>query len=137
MPMPKKPRAKCLNCDKEVATSQAVFCSNSCYSDYKYKEYIQAWKEGKVNGTKADIFMSNHLRRYLMEKYEKRCSKCGWNEKHPITGKVPLEIDHIDGNWTNNDEANLQLLCPNCHSLTPTFKNLNKGKGRANRIKKL
>ena len=48
-------------------------------------------------------------------------------------GKLPVdefgrtyEIHHIDGNHYNNEESNLQLLCPNCHSLTPTFGALNK-----------
>ncbi len=58
-------------------------------------------------------------------------------KKNPVTGKVPLEIDHIDGDSENNKEENLRLICPNCHSLTPSFRNLNKGKGRAWRIKYL
>jgi Zn finger protein HypA/HybF involved in hydrogenase expression len=64
------------------------------------------------------------------DKYAEKCSNCGWNQKHPVTGHSPLEIDHIDGNANNNNEANLRLLCPNCHSLTVTYKNLNKGNGR-------
>ena len=43
---------------------------------------------------------------------------------------IPLEVKHIDGNYLNNSEENLMLLCPNCHSLTSTYKgaNLNRGK---------
>jgi 5-methylcytosine-specific restriction endonuclease McrA len=96
------------------------------------------WKGGKVNGnigiTTQNI--SGHLKRYLMEKFERKCSMCAWNRKHPITGVTPLEIDHIDGNAENNAETNLRLLCPNCHALTPFYKNMNKGKGRAWRMKK-
>lgn len=33
-----------------------------------------------------------------------------------------LELDHIDGNNTNNVRDNLRALCPNCHSLTPTWR---------------
>jgi 5-methylcytosine-specific restriction endonuclease McrA len=80
--------------------------------------------------------ISRHLRRFLIEKFGNKCVVCGWNKNHPITHTIPLEIDHIDGNSENNLEKNLQLLCPNCHALTPFFKNLNKGKGRKWRIRK-
>ena len=59
--------------------------------------------------------------------------KCGWGEMHPLTKLVPLEVHHIDGNYKNNDESNLQLLCPNCHALTETYRSLNNGRGRENR----
>lgn len=55
------------------------------------------------------------------------CVECGtgseWNGK-PLT----LDLDHIDGNWKNNLPENLRLLCPNCHTQTPTYsyKNHNK-----------
>jgi predicted HNH restriction endonuclease len=54
---------------------------------------------------------------------------------NPYTGKIPLEIEHIDGNYMNNDENNLDLICPNCHSLTGTYKSLNLGHGRKSRKK--
>lgn len=47
----------------------------------------------------------------------------------------PLEVEHIDGNFENNSEENLTLLCPNCYSLTPTYKGANKGNGRKERKK--
>lgn len=36
--------------------------------------------------------------------------------------KIPLEIEHVDGDRTNNELANLKLLCCNCHALTPTWR---------------
>lgn len=45
---------------------------------------------------------------------------------------MPLEVEHIDGDSTNNKEYNLTLLCPNCHSLTKTYRGLNKGNGTRN-----
>ena len=50
-----------------------------------------------------------------------------------FTKKIPLEIHHKDGNYLNNNEDNLELLCPNCHSLTNTYKAANKGNGREDR----
>lgn len=70
-----------------------------------------------------------------MEKYDCRCSQCGWNKRNQFTGNIPLEIHHKDGDHTNNDENNLDLLCPNCHSLTETYKAANKGQGRKARKK--
>ena len=53
---------------------------------------------------------------------------------NPYTNISPLEIEHIDGNYLNNLESNLILLCPNCHSLTATYKGANKN-GRKSRKK--
>ena len=64
-----------------------------------------------------------------------KCCQCGWGKINKTTGRIPLEIDHIDGNFKNNNLINLRLLCPNCHSLTATFKNSNKGHGREFRLK--
>ena len=118
---------------------QIKYCSNRCQGVQKRKLSIEQWKSGIRDGTvgvKTRI-ISVFLRDYLFEKYHYKCSQCGWNKKHSITGKVPLEIDHIDGNAENNTESNLRVLCPNCHSLTPYFRNLNKGNGRTWRTKKL
>jgi hypothetical protein len=99
---------------------------------------VEQWKDGRVDGNIGISArnISAHLRRYLLEKFGNKCSKCGWCKKHPITGTVPLEIDHVDGNAENNKEDNLRLLCPNCHALTPFYKNLNKGSGRKWRMVK-
>jgi hypothetical protein len=126
----------CLYCRKEIVRQPSHFdenqtyCSQRCFADFRYLTYIKEWKDGKVNGGRANGFLiSNYVRRYLFEKYENKCCKCGWNETNQVTGKSPLQINHIDGNSVNNLEENLELLCPNCHSLTPTFMALNKGKG--------
>ena len=46
-----------------------------------------------------------------------------------------MEVEHIDGNYKNNNEDNLILLCPNCHSLTSTYKGANLNHGRKIRSK--
>jgi hypothetical protein len=59
------------------------------------------------------------LRRKLIEDgmKENKCEMCGLNE---WMGKpIVLELHHIDSNRYNNELENLQILCPNCHSLTP------------------
>ena len=70
-----------------------------------------------------------------MNEYTHQSDKCGQKEKNSYTQIIPLEVEHIDGNFQNNNEDNLILLCPNCHSLTSTYKGANKGHGRKNRKK--
>lgn len=65
------------------------------------------------------------------------CNKCGldsWLDK-PIV----IEIDHIDGDNKNNSRSNLEGLCPNCHSQTPTWrgKHINNKSIKTERLLKL
>lgn len=123
----------CLYCSRPLKSSKSKYCNNVCQNNYQYIQYIDNWKEGKIDGLKGKYQISNHIRRYMYEKYNNRCAKCGWSERNPFTNVIPLEIEHIDGNYLNNRESNLTLLCPNCHSLTATYKGANQGNGRKDR----
>lgn len=52
-----------------------------------------------------------------------RCEKCGNTEW--LGEKIPLEVHHINGIHIDNRLDNLQLLCPNCHSMTESWKGKN------------
>lgn len=134
MAMPKKPRSRCLNCGKETARAGYKYCSNACQFEYQYQSYIRKWRAGEVNGLQSLGLVSAYIKRYLRKKYGNKCCLCGWAKINPRTGQVPLVADHIDGNWRNNIESNLRLLCPNCDSLTSTYAGLNRGNGRKNRV---
>lgn len=51
----------------------------------------------------------------------KQCEECGWAKKSS-DGRLPLELEHINGERTDNRINNLKILCPNCHSLTLTYR---------------
>lgn len=125
---------KCRNCLKEI-DGRKVYCSNKCQKEFQYKEYIIKWKNGEETGMRGDYQISLHIKRYLLEKYNNKCARCGWGMINKFTNTLPLEIEHIDGNYKNNKEDNLILLCPNCHSLTSTYKGANVNNGRKGRSK--
>lgn len=134
---PKRKKKKrlnaCLNCGKE--TYNEKYCSDICQGQYEYKQYILSWKNGEVDGLRGKYGISSRIRRYLFEKYNNSCQCCGWGKENIFTHKIPLEVHHIDGNPFNNSEENLQLLCPNCHSLTENYKSANKNGQRKERKK--
>lgn len=75
---------------------------------------------------KQSNFQSHKLKKRLFTEKLKfpKCEICGWDEKSP-DGRVPLELDHINGNHHDNRLENLRILCPNCHSLQPTHRGRN------------
>lgn len=130
------PDLTCKYCGKTDSTKNRrnTFCNNICKSSFYHDAYIADWKSGKESGHHGvNNSLSGHIRKYLIEKNGCRCWKCGWEEVHPVTGKVPVQWNHIDGDSTNSSEENLELICPNCHSLTPNFGALNKGKSTRNK----
>lgn len=57
------------------------------------------------------------------------CELCGWAER-AAGGRIPVELDHINGDRSDNRLENLRILCPNCHSLQPTHRGLNQKRAR-------
>lgn len=112
----------CTYCGED--TTNDKYCSNKCQG-----KYIRSLIFEKIENGDTTQYEKSY-RNYLIDKYGAKCMKCGWDEIHPVTGNVPIELDHIDGDHKNNSLDNLRLLCPNCHSLTPTYKALNSGNGR-------
>ena len=124
----------CINCDKESIWSHQKtnkYCSIRCQQEFQYKAYITEWKQGLQDGRKGKLQTSGYIHRYILEKQNYQCDSCSISEWNG--SKIILELDHIDGNSTNNAENNLRCLCPNCHSQTSTYKAKNKGNGRKSR----
>lgn len=107
---------------EEAAPSHSrKFCSHKCRREAEYIVRIKLWLEENKQTTKATI------RKYLAEKHKGCyvCNRVSWRGK-----KLVLDLDHIDGCAFNNRPENLRLICPNCHSQTPTYKAKNIGRGR-------
>lgn len=104
----------------------------------------QAWNRGGVKRPRmaaipleevlvAGRSTSSHmLKRRLIRAGIKlaKCELCGWAERAP-DGRLPLELDHINGNRADNRLENLRVLCPNCHALQPTHRGLNQARRRS------
>lgn len=141
---------QCPKCAKEHYKS-GIFCSRSCansrvFSDEaKRKKSLalkgkpstrviseldnwrskieKAWLD-KYNSTSFDKLGMVNRRRRVFEEQNHCCNKCGISDWQGF--KIPLELEHKDGNNQNNDRENLEGLCPNCHSITDTWRGKNK-----------
>lgn len=97
----------------------------------------QLWSKGKTaaedsrirNKSNDDLFCENstHSRSTIRKRIlsqnliEYKCAFCG-NEGEWLGQKMSLELDHINGKFDDHRLENLRFLCPNCHSLTPTWR---------------
>jgi hypothetical protein len=76
--------------------------------------------------TKNSDFQSFKLKKRLFRDGLKlpKCELCGW-AKMSLDGRIPVELDHINGDRYDNRIENLRILCPNCHSLQATHRGMN------------
>jgi len=84
----------------------------------------QAWNRGQRTKDWSDYTRVSYLKKHIIKERGYSCEWCNLNEWR--SQKITLEIDHIDGDRTNNSLENLRLLCPNCHSQTTTFRRYKK-----------
>ncbi len=128
---PRKNNLYCQYCQSALNATKKKYCNSSCQSQYIYEQKIKLWKEGLIVGyTGQTCQVSKWVRKYLFQKHNSKCCKCGWGEINQFSNLIPLEVHHIDGNPKHCHEDNLELICLRCHSLTPNFRSLNKNSPR-------
>lgn len=123
---------KCLNCDNtvirrpnEIKKGLRLYCSCKCATEYKVK---QKNKEKSILFAQGKLKQRPYLRKFIIDRDGYKCSCC--NNTEWLNKPIPLWLDHIDGNASNNSPTNLRMICLNCDALGNTFGNKNKGKGR-------
>lgn len=87
------------------------------YESGKYMSFEEYIKSEHVQTNKV---RKKLLRDGIKEHVCECCLNSMWNGQ-----PIPLEVHHKDGDKTNNNLENLQLLCPNCHALTDTYRGRN------------
>ena len=85
----KLPRTNCPACGKEVNRPEKIYCNRHCQAEWFYKNYISRWLVGLETGFILGG-VSKYVKRWLFSTRGAKCEKCGWQEIHPITGKVPV-----------------------------------------------
>ena len=121
----------CIFCGKPITSKK--YCSKECQNKHKEQIQIDNWKNGIESGCDIAGGIKLFLRRYLLNKYNYKCQKCGFDKVNTYTGNSILQIHHIDGNCFNSKEENLMVLCPNCHALTENFGSRNINSTRIDR----
>lgn len=124
-----KEKPLCKNCDKPVKRCPNIYCSQKC----QVVDHVNETVERLFATNTATDGNRKAMKNYLIRKRTHQCEICQNTEW--LGQPIPLVLDHIDGNSSNNTEENLRLVCGNCDMQLPTYKNKNKGKGRENRLK--
>jgi hypothetical protein len=101
--------------------------TNIDYSTEKWKNIFQKRKkmyDEKLLNANFDELKFESLRKRVILEQGGKCNNCGLEEWLGVI--ITLELEHKDGNRLNNHRGNLEALCPNCHSLTSTWRGRNK-----------
>src|SRR4051794_5173065 len=81
-------------------------------------------REHRITNADFDDLFESEKRERILREQNHQCSECKtgliWNGK-----PLKLELDHINGDRTNESRSNLRIICPNCHQQTPTYKRKN------------
>lgn len=92
-------------------------------SKYTLDELIES-----VKGIRTGSYDRYLIKKFLFSEGRNKCEGEGCGIDNWFGERIMLELDHIDGNPRNNTLDNFRLLCPNCHSITDTWRGRNIGR---------
>lgn len=96
------------------------------FSDVHRQKSHASHRSKLIKGKPFEEIGHTLRKKIVSEDQDYKCLHCNlsmWMEL-----RITLELDHIDGNNKNNIRSNLRCLCPNCHSITDTWKKGQNGK---------
>lgn len=86
------------------------------------------WNKGLQLKSWENYSRIPNLKKHLIKTLGHKCENCLISVWYDLP--ICLEVHHVDGDRTNNKLENLQLLCPNCHSLTDNWRGKKNSSGR-------
>lgn len=99
--------------------------NNKKWIDYKaLGKKLKEIADDKILEADYETLSFGRLKKRIVLEQSGKCNHCGidkWNGKD-----ITLELEHKDGNHSNNNRENLEAICPNCHSQTDTWRGKNK-----------
>lgn len=126
---------RCLFCNSPLPKTAKKYCNPTCQANYKAVIFGEKWKKhGQKILTKTVKkygLVGGFARRYVFIVNDFKCSRCDWTHDFGDGSLPPLHCAHRDGNWENNDFDNIELLCPNCHSIDTRTDQTAPGNGRS------
>lgn len=107
-----------------IKRAKALNCYNPNPGGKGTKKNKPSIKIEDILAGKYPNYQTYKLKRRLIKLgyLEDKCSICGWDKKPEGSEFSPCELDHINGNPTDHRLENLRIICPNCHSLTETYR---------------
>ncbi len=91
----------CAHCGKKFLSSPSEkrkYCSRACVNKVAKSKWVPTFTTVRKTMLARGMVL--------------KCERCGYDAEQKILG-----VHHKDRNRKNNDLSNLEVLCPNCHSL--------------------
>jgi|SRR3990167_947089 len=81
---------------------------------------LRKYYEEKLKDIPYEHRCKNFRISVLLNEQANRCNNCKLDKW--LNKQIKLELHHKDGNKNNKLRSNEELLCPNCHSYTDTWR---------------